>query len=409
MSGALLQLCWADVGRATRARAGVAARGTGRCCWWGRWGPRRAGPPGPPGQPPTPGGRARRRICSNCARAAICWANSAVWMPWNRPSSQPTSWAWAIRSSASDGIASSVNGSEIRSSSSTSSGARPSSSSLIERVWISLSRTRLASSSSERAHLLEQLLDHAADPHHLGRLVDHLGDRALVHLVVAGRRPRPPSRPGPTTTTRGSAVVSPCSGPPDCCCSLMPPSSPTASAQNAWTPAAGRRQAGGMPTTDRDPPAPRPGRPRRRLRPDRGVRPRDRRASSTSPGTRSPPTWPRPPSRATGWYDGQGALVGYGWLRRIERTNQVEIDLYLRPSSDDGLGHTMLAQPRAPGRRACRRGGPRRTVGRRQHLPAGHPHPGLPAGRGLRQADHVHPDADRPRPGPAHRSSRRPT
>ena len=47
---------------------------------------------------------------------------------------------------------------------------------------------------------------------------------------------------------------------------------------------------------------------------------------------------------AFGWYDGQGALVGYGWLRRIERTNQVELDLYLRPSSGDGLGHTMLAQ-----------------------------------------------------------------
>jgi mycothiol synthase len=47
---------------------------------------------------------------------------------------------------------------------------------------------------------------------------------------------------------------------------------------------------------------------------------------------------------STGWYDGQGALVGYGWLERAERTNQVEIDLYLRPSCDDGLGHTMLAQ-----------------------------------------------------------------
>ncbi len=31
------------------------------------------------------------RICSSCTRAAICCANSAVWIPWNRPSSQPTS------------------------------------------------------------------------------------------------------------------------------------------------------------------------------------------------------------------------------------------------------------------------------------------------------------------------------
>ena len=68
-------------------------------------------------------------------------------MPWKRPSSQPTSWACAIRSSLSDGVASSVNGSDSRSSSSTSSGASPASSSLIEAWWISLSRVRLASSS----------------------------------------------------------------------------------------------------------------------------------------------------------------------------------------------------------------------------------------------------------------------
>jgi mycothiol synthase len=45
----------------------------------------------------------------------------------------------------------------------------------------------------------------------------------------------------------------------------------------------------------------------------------------------------------SGWYDGQGALVGYGWLRRVERTNQVELDLYVRPSSDPALGPTILA------------------------------------------------------------------
>ncbi len=97
----------------------------------------------------TPLGSARRRISSNWARAAICWANSAVWIPWKSPSSQPTSWAWAMRSSASLGAASSPNGSDSRSSSSTSSGARPSSSSAIERAWISASRRREASSSGE--------------------------------------------------------------------------------------------------------------------------------------------------------------------------------------------------------------------------------------------------------------------
>ena len=84
-----------------------------------------------------PGGSALRRISSSWARAAICWANSAVWMPWNSPSSQPTSWAWAIRSSASEGTLPSSNGRLSRSSSATSSGARPDSSSLIDRRWIS--------------------------------------------------------------------------------------------------------------------------------------------------------------------------------------------------------------------------------------------------------------------------------
>ena len=107
--------------------------------------------PGMPGIiPPGPLGSACRppeRICSNCTRAAICWATSAAWMPWNSPSSQPTSWAWAIRSSPSLGAWSSANGSEIRSSSSRSSGARPSFSSTIDRSWISRIRCRLASSS----------------------------------------------------------------------------------------------------------------------------------------------------------------------------------------------------------------------------------------------------------------------
>jgi ribosomal protein S18 acetylase RimI-like enzyme len=46
---------------------------------------------------------------------------------------------------------------------------------------------------------------------------------------------------------------------------------------------------------------------------------------------------------STGRYDGQGALVGYGWLQRTERTNQVEIDVYLRPSADQALGPAMVA------------------------------------------------------------------
>ena len=92
---------------------------------------------------------------------------------------------------------------------------------------------------------------------------------------VRARRPRPAGPPS----------SSPCSGRSDCCCSLMPPSSPTAPAQNAWTP------RGPRPTGWRHAHAPtathrraRPGRPRRRLRPDRGVRPRHRRLRRLHPG-----------------------------------------------------------------------------------------------------------------------------
>ena len=46
----------------------------------------------------------RRRISSNCCWAIACWVNSVAWMPWKRPSSQPTSWACAIRSSDSLGV-----------------------------------------------------------------------------------------------------------------------------------------------------------------------------------------------------------------------------------------------------------------------------------------------------------------
>ncbi len=105
-------------------------------------------------------------------------------MPWKSPSSQPTSWAWAIRSSASDGVASSVKGSESRSSSSTSSGASPLSSSLIEERWISLSRLPARVVERRRLHLLEQLPDHAADPHHLRRLLDQVGELAQVVTVA---------------------------------------------------------------------------------------------------------------------------------------------------------------------------------------------------------------------------------
>ena len=39
------------------------------------------------------------------------------------------------------------------------------------------------------AHLLEQLLDHAADPHHLGRLLDHLGRVAALVRAAGDTHP----------------------------------------------------------------------------------------------------------------------------------------------------------------------------------------------------------------------------
>lgn len=48
--------------------------------------------------------------------------------------------------------------------------------------------------------------------------------------------------------------------------------------------------------------------------------------------------------RTTGWYDDAGTLVGYGWVRRTEQTNQVEVDLYVRPSYDASLGPEVLGR-----------------------------------------------------------------
>ena len=99
-------------------------------------------------------GRARAgfrppRISSNCRCACICCVNSVAWIPWKSPSSQPTSCACAMRSSLSLGV-SLLNGNVTSSSSWRRSGDRISSSSWIERSWISFSARRPASSSGAR-------------------------------------------------------------------------------------------------------------------------------------------------------------------------------------------------------------------------------------------------------------------
>ena len=168
-------------------------------------GRRRGLPSSPSSPPPTPGGSARR-ICSSCARAAICWANSVVWIPWKRPSSQPTNWACAMRSSASLGIASSVKGRESRSSSSTSSG-RETVLQLLHRAGVDLLEPHPARLVQRgRPHLLQQLLDHAADAHDLGRLLDHLRHRDLAGVRRLRRR-RAPFRPGPRPGPGGSPAT----------------------------------------------------------------------------------------------------------------------------------------------------------------------------------------------------------
>ncbi len=217
-------------------------RGTGRCPRRDPARPRRGGC-GIPGAPcdgipwcEVPGGS--WRICCSCAWAAICCATSAVWMPWNRPSSHPTSWAWAIRSSASEGD-SSEKGRVIRSSSSTSSGARPSSSSAIERWWISARRARPFSSSGALRTSSSSCL--TIEPIRITlagcstRSAGFVG-RSRASSAGGSSCSATPIPSGVTTTTRSPSLVT-VTGTPwrsesswsgsGRCCSLMAPSCPT--------------------------------------------------------------------------------------------------------------------------------------------------------------------------------------
>ena len=114
------------------------------------------------------------RICSSCWRAAICWANSVAWMPWKSPSSQPTSWAWATRSSASVGVAPTRTAGPGSASSSRRSGDSVSAE-LLDRLLVDrLQPVAAGLVERRRPHLLEQLLDHRADPHDLRRRAHRL-------------------------------------------------------------------------------------------------------------------------------------------------------------------------------------------------------------------------------------------
>ena len=152
------------------------------------------GPSGPgccgPGWPidsAIPGGSARR-ICSSCARAAICCASSAVWMPWNRPSSQPDELGLGDAQLGLRRARRRVNGSDSRSQLLDQLRREP----LLELADRRAGGCRRDAHAARlvqrrRPHLLEQLADHAADPHHLGRLFDQVGEGPLSVVVRAGR------------------------------------------------------------------------------------------------------------------------------------------------------------------------------------------------------------------------------
>ena len=142
-----------------------------------------------------------RRMSSSWARAAICWANRVAWMPWKRPSSQPTSWAWAMRSSASDGLLAVAEGDRHPVELLAEVG-RQGAAELAHGRLVDLPQAGPGRLVERRAaHLLEELLDHGADPHDLGRLLDGLppllAPRAWSGIVTSS----------PWATSCGSGAV----------------------------------------------------------------------------------------------------------------------------------------------------------------------------------------------------------
>ena len=123
---------------------------------------------------------------SNWARAAICWAKSVVCMPWNSPSSQPTSWAWATLSSASlGGVPLSFGEGQRQPFQLVDQLGRQTVLKLLDGALVDLLEALAAGLvQRSRADLLEQLANHAADAHHLGRLFDQVGDGPLPALLL---------------------------------------------------------------------------------------------------------------------------------------------------------------------------------------------------------------------------------
>ena len=121
-----------------------------------------------------PSSSARRwRISSNCCWACICWVNSVAWMPWKSPSSQPTSWACAMRSSASLGVVARERQRHVCRA--PCADRRRGSLELVDRALVDLLERAAAGVVERRAAgLVEQRAHHRRDADELGRPGDLL-------------------------------------------------------------------------------------------------------------------------------------------------------------------------------------------------------------------------------------------
>jgi len=52
-----------------------------------------------------------------------------------------------------------------------------------------------------------------------------------------------------------------------------------------------------------------------------------------------------------GWYDDDGTLVGYGWVRHVETSETIEVDAYVHPAHDERLGDVIVGWAADRGRK----------------------------------------------------------
>src|SRR5262249_42621900 len=171
------------------AGTGVRPAGVAVCGY--RYGPDRGsswpGWPGMPGIMPRPGGTPRgraRRICSSWAPAPLRLADSLGWMPGNRPPLQPAdqlSLGHAQLSLAGHAVV--VEGQREPLQLLDQLGGQAVLE-FLDRALVDLPQPGPALLVQGRGpDLFQQLADHAAHPHDLGGLLDHLGHRPLAGFL----------------------------------------------------------------------------------------------------------------------------------------------------------------------------------------------------------------------------------